>query len=349
MKHPMEKKRKWLLWVFILLLVTLVLFFTWPGLSQKVSEWASGKEDGKMNQIEQERISGFEEIADKVVVKKNITYSKRYGKRKLDVYMPKAQYKTPKPTIFWAHGGAFIAGDKKSVADYSTMLASQGYVVVNINYSLAPEYEYPTPVLQIGDAYQYIAAHQKRYGIDLNRIAFGGDSAGGQIMGQFVNIQVDPDYAKMVEIDPVVSNSDTIKAVVFFSALLDINQYDENENEYANEVFDKSAQAYFGLEEWKGTDKVNRANIVGNVTAKYPPTYLTDGNTASFQPQAEELEEQLKKEDVLVTSTYFPREQAELRHQYQFRLSLKEAVENYEQVSAFLSEYLNKDNGNSVP
>ena len=257
--------------------------------------------------------------------------------------MPKDNFGTPKPTIFWAHGGAFIAGDKKTVADYCTMLASQGYVVVNMNYSLAPEYEYPTPVVQIGDAYLYMISNAEQYDVDPEHIAFGGDSAGGQIIGQFVNVQVNKEYAGNLDVKPVVNDPESIKAVIFFSALLDVNKFDENENEYANHVFDKSAQAYFGLEEWKNSELVNQANIVGNVNGSYPPVYITDGNTASFQSQAEELASQLEEHDVPVTTTFFPKEQSELRHQYQFKFEHKEAVSNYEAVTQFLHENLMKE------
>lgn len=290
-----------------------------------------------------ERIDGFDELEEQVVVKKDITYNKKYGNSKMDVYMPKENYGTPKPTIFWAHGGAFIAGDKKSVADYSTMLASQGYVVVNMNYSLAPDYEYPVPVLQVGDAYLYMAANKDYFDVDLDHVAFGGDSAGGQIMGQFTNVQVNPEYAEKIGIEPVVKDPETIDAVIFFSALLDINQYDENENEKANVIFDESAQAYFGLENWKGSNKVNDANIIDNVTSSYPPVYITDGNTVSFQDHAEELVEQLENEQVPVKSTFFPVEEAELRHQYQFKLSLPQSVENYEALLTFLDKRFKKE------
>src|SRR5699024_12654810 len=108
------------------------------------------------------------------------------------------------------HGGAFIAGDKKSVADYSTMLASQGYVVVNMNYSLAPDYEYPVPVLQVGDAYLYMAANKDYFDVDLDHVALGGDSAGGQIMDQFTDVQVNPEYSENKGIESGVKDAENI-------------------------------------------------------------------------------------------------------------------------------------------
>lgn len=286
-----------------------------------------------------ERIEGFSAMKDKVIVKKDIKYSDHDRNMKLDVYMPEESAGKKKPTIFWAHGGAFIAGDKRSVSDYSVMMASQGYVVVNLNYGLAPEYTYPAPLEQVAEAYLYIVAHANEYDVNWHRVAFGGDSAGGQIMGQFVNLQVNETYAKQLDMDPVVKKG-TIRGAIFFSALLDLNKYDENENENANEVFDKSAQAYFELEKWKHTDKANQANVVGNVDENFPPTYLTDGNTVSFQDQAEALTEELESVNVPVKTTFFSTEEAELRHEYQFNMELEQSVENYKQVSAFLEKYV---------
>src|SRR5699024_6198278 len=154
-----------------------------------------------------------------------------------------------------------------SVADYSTMLASQGYGVVNMHYRLAPDCEYPVPALQVGDAYLYMAANKDYFAEHLEHVVSGDESPVGQAMAQCTNVQVNPEYAEKIGIEPVVKDPETIDAVIFFSALLDINQYDENENEKANVIFDESAQAYFGLENWKGSNKVNDANIIDNVTS----------------------------------------------------------------------------------
>src|SRR5699024_7695327 len=115
------------------------------------------------------------------------------------------------------------------------------------------------------------------------------------------------------------------------------------ENEKANVIFDESAQAYFGLVNWKGSNKVNDANIIDNVTSSYTPVYITDGNTVSFQDHAEELVEQLENEQVPFTSTFFPVEEAEFLHLYHFKLSLSQSVENYEDLLTFLDKIIKKE------
>ena len=59
------------------------------------------------------------------------------------------------------HGGGFVGGDKSDITGYAVELATKGYTVVNINYALAPKRKYPTPVLQLGEAYEYIKENTK--------------------------------------------------------------------------------------------------------------------------------------------------------------------------------------------
>ena len=57
--------------------------------------------------------------------------------------------------------GGFVGGDKSDITGYAVELAARGYTVININYALAPKRKYPTPVLQLGEAYEYIKQMQR--------------------------------------------------------------------------------------------------------------------------------------------------------------------------------------------
>ena len=111
--------------------------------------------------------------------------------------------------------GGFVGGDKSDITGYAVELAARGYTVININYALAPKRKYPTPVLQLGEAYEYIKENAKKYNVKLDDLYFAGDSAGAQISGQFVTIQTSPDYAKLTGIEAIVAPS-TIKGILLF-------------------------------------------------------------------------------------------------------------------------------------
>lgn len=130
---------------------------------------------------------------------KDINYDSKFPDGTLDIIYPK-NFTGKTSVIFWVHGGGFVGGDKSDITGYAVELAARGYTVININYALAPKRKYPTPVLQLGEAYEYIKANAKKYNVKLDDLYFAGDSAGAQISGQFVTIQTSPDYAKLTEL-----------------------------------------------------------------------------------------------------------------------------------------------------
>lgn len=49
-------------------------------------------------------------------------------------------------------------------------IVERGYVVVNVNYALAPEYQYPTPLIQMDKAVAFIKANQNKLPVDMNQV-----------------------------------------------------------------------------------------------------------------------------------------------------------------------------------
>ena len=93
--------------------------------------------------------------------------------------------------MVWVHGGGFSGGNKQSpeLIDESNWLAQRGYVNVSIDYRLAPQgcvgNPGPSCIYGIRDAQydaqaavRFLRANAVQYGIDPNKIAMGGSSAG---------------------------------------------------------------------------------------------------------------------------------------------------------------------------
>ena len=148
---------------------------------------------------------------------KDINYNSKFPDGILDIIYPKTIL--TKHLLFLGTWGGFVGGDKSDITGYAVELAAQGYTVININYALAPKMKYPTPVFQLGEAYEYIKENAKKYNLKLDQVYFAGDSAGAQISGQFVNIQTSANYARLTKIDPVVEPA-TIKGTLLFCAFI---------------------------------------------------------------------------------------------------------------------------------
>ena len=95
---------------------------------------------------------------------------------KADVYG--SDVKLRKPVMLWIHGGALIAGSR--VAPPEWLDPDGRYVVVSIDYRLAPETKLPVIVEDLQDAYRWVREQGPGlFHIDSERLAVAGLSAGG--------------------------------------------------------------------------------------------------------------------------------------------------------------------------
>ena len=90
---------------------------------------------------------------------------------------------TGRPALLWIHGGALINGSRKSTGGLlHEGLLKLGYVIVSIDYRLAPETKLPGIIEDLRDAWRWLHTDgSKRFGIDSKRIAVAGGSAGGYL------------------------------------------------------------------------------------------------------------------------------------------------------------------------
>jgi acetyl esterase/lipase len=100
---------------------------------------------------------------------------------KADVYRPADDL--VRPVAVWIHGGALIMGDRASVPQrVHDMLLDAGYVVVSIDYRLAPETMLPQIIEDVEDAFRWV--REKGPGLfhgDASRLVVLGGSAGGYL------------------------------------------------------------------------------------------------------------------------------------------------------------------------
>jgi acetyl esterase/lipase len=84
------------------------------------------------------------------------------------------------PIFVYYHGGGFVAGDLESQDTLLRALANRARcIVISVAYRLAPEDPYPAANDDAWTALTWIADHASEIGVDPQRLAIGGDSAGG--------------------------------------------------------------------------------------------------------------------------------------------------------------------------
>jgi len=87
------------------------------------------------------------------------------------------------PVLLYLHGGGFVIGNLETHDSLCRQLALRsGAAVLALDYRLAPEHRFPTAVYDTWAALRWLASEGARsLGLDGDRLAVGGDSAGGTL------------------------------------------------------------------------------------------------------------------------------------------------------------------------
>ena len=107
-------------------------------------------------------------------------------KEKLDLYFPSGDFRSNRSAVEFIHGGGFTGGDKAEYrsASVSADLCRAGYVVVSCNYVLGPKDKpgvWPQNIADCRNAVRWVRAHAKELGVNPDKIAVAGGSAGGYL------------------------------------------------------------------------------------------------------------------------------------------------------------------------
>lgn len=114
------------------------------------------------------------------VVYKTIPKTK-YGNRELHVDIIRPDDGETYPALLMIHGGGWSSGSRSMQEPMARMIAAKGYVTIPVEYRLTPEAGYPAGLHDVKEAVRWVRKNAAKFGIDPNRIAISGSSAGAQL------------------------------------------------------------------------------------------------------------------------------------------------------------------------
>ena len=86
------------------------------------------------------------------------------------------------PVLLWFHGGGFVEGSVYADRKNCQQMAREGrYIVVSVDYRLAPEHKFPAAVNDSILAFRWVLSNALKWGGDNNSIVIGGENAGGNL------------------------------------------------------------------------------------------------------------------------------------------------------------------------
>lgn len=314
--------------VVVITLGALVWFLTpWPKalFVRKVSDDAGDQTNTTLASLVQ---PGIAEIHD-------VAYRPGDTDAKLDVYYPQ-NATGGLPTIVWTHGGGWVSGSKEQEANYYRILAHEGFVVIGVGYSLAPEKRYPVPVQQLNAALGFLRAHAATYHVNASAVFLGADSAGSQITAQQATVLTSPAYARMMGITP------SVPATAIAGTLLNCGPYSldvaRQGGDFA-EFIKTVLWSYTGTKDFLNDQRFQAASVINYVTKDFPPSFITAGNGDPLEGQSTQLVSKLTAMGVPVDTKFFPNGYAPAQpHEYQMFLWTKEGTAAFHQMVQFIHE-----------
>ncbi len=282
-------------------------------------------------------------VAKKEFMKNVVVEERRYGpeeRERLDLIYPKKRGTGRMPVLFYIHGGGWIAGRKEARRIYCGKFAESGYFVVNIEYTLAPEAKFPTAVRECVNAADYILDHAEEYGIDPDRIAVGGESAGGYYAAFLTAIAKNKNILQEIGLEPMRHTEFDVKACMLNCAAVSFRE------------MIRSGFPDAGLMVWAYTgftpDEITRREseealvkieLITYMDQNFPPTLLIYGSLDSLRTNTFLLDQKMTELGIphrLYKSTGIFYGQ----HTTTMILKSRRAFQVYDDVDGFLKEHL---------
>lgn len=233
-------------------------------------------------------------IPPTVVEHRDIEYCNVEGTSlRLDLYAPKG-VDAPAPGLVLVHGGGWRMGNRRDCLAYSVAFAERGYVAAQVSYRLSPAAHFPAAVQDVKCAIRWLRAHAAEYGVDPDRIAVLGGSAGG-------HLSLMAAYADDPALDCASGNhgvSSRVQAVVNLYGVTDCTVPIAQE---AIEVID-----FIGKRYSEAPATYELASPLTHLTKDDPPTLTFHGTIDELVPidQADRLHQKL---DALGVPNYYDR------------------------------------------
>lgn len=163
----------------------------------------------------------------------------------LDLHLPGqiTRNQGPLAAVLLVHGGGWRSGERSNMAPLAARLAARGIAAAVIDYRLADEARYPAAIHDVKAAVRWLRANSAAHGIDPQRIALAGGSAGGQIASLAGVTSGTPTFDPDGEGNPV---SSAAQAVINIDGLSDFTSPAARANEDDPKKKPSAAGFWFG-------------------------------------------------------------------------------------------------------
>lgn len=126
-----------------------------------------------------------------VLFERNVAFAEVDGGRLTLNFARPAKVAGPLPAVLLLHGGGWSAGAKEQLDGLARFLAGQGYFAATSMYRLAPRHHWPAQIQDCKAAVRWLRTKGRDHGVDPDRIAALGFSAGGHLALMLATLDAD--------------------------------------------------------------------------------------------------------------------------------------------------------------
>ena len=272
---------------------------------------------------------------------RDVCYGNSYPNSYADIWLPDDTNKKW-PVVVYLHGGGFIFGNKSSGDPLSAgeekqgklqKIIEEGYVLVNADYALAPQYRFPSQIRQLDELFRFLLDNADKYNLDMNRVCLSGGSAGANMTEIYGACVCNKEYAGLLKVDPVMT-MENLKVLAIDEAALDAS------------VFDRKMYIMLGCAtgaKRNTPEEVKMINAKTFIKDSFIPSWINASNEGGengfFITEARGLKKILDEKKVDHDMVYFPGEN--LPHGYMDNVGIeKHADEAFNRMMSFIKKHI---------
>ncbi|MCA1593315.1 MAG: alpha/beta hydrolase [Acidobacteria bacterium] len=230
---------------------------------------------------------GIERAAARIPVdvQRDVEFARPVGRPlRLDVYQPRRPATGERqandrafallPAVIVIHGGSWSSGVKSDFARYDRWLAEGGRVVFDAEYRLADDaHRFPAQLFDVRCAIVWVKSHAAQYGVDPERVALLGRSAGGQLALLAAYTAHEPSS----QTDSCDAQDTSVRAVISFYGPTDLVW--DYTHTGRPDVIDtpRKLENFLGGSPANASQTYAAASPIEHVSAQSPPTLFLHG------------------------------------------------------------------------
>lgn len=136
----------------------------------------------------------------------------------LHLYLPKGEGRHP--VFFFVPGGGWMVDNSSRRKGLGMIFAESGVAVAIVTHRLAPEYRFPSDLIDVIEGLNFLRVIADKYNLDADTVYAGGDSSGGHLVACLACAETNPEYRESMSLPAL---NVTLKRLVFISGAFDFN------------------------------------------------------------------------------------------------------------------------------